>query len=978
MECHSDCEENYNKIKDPNNPDKYICVCKNIWYYESDKSICDAENERKDCPGLNKGLDYTVVRTKQCVSSCKGDYQYFFNKKCFYDCSEAEEDLVKDEKSSECKCKGKWRFKNVDDDTEIECTPNCNDEENLITETNQCIPKTSKCSFEKPLLWNNLCYDKCPANTIEDTIKGNTCKCQYNWFIRNDGLIECMEENKECPYDSHPYLIDQTKECVKDETYCEGKFIFNFVCYNVCPIYTVNSTDVNNKNCECNPDAGYWAKIKDAHERDILECAIPSCSKFEKKKKYDNDTRECVSNCEEISKFLYLEVCYSDCPPLTTKVNNEYNCKLKTEFDDPNLKVLLNNVENKLLEIKDNIPSGGLVINNEENEATMQIYKLEKDEKKNKEALLRSDLAYIDISECIDKIHKANKMEGKEQVIVVKLDLKSNNKKLIVNPIEYEFRNSETGALLDASVCARNEVIVSYPLSYLFKNKRKLRLLDDEELIEIGEKFERGKALYEKDKSIDSFNYNSTIYSNICYPIEVDGKDLTLDNRISYFYPNYSFCESTCVYDYTDFINERIFCNCSIKTALDIDRPQGAKLAEYNKEETDNNQKGPSNLPVIKCMKYVKITGNPGFYLSLIFFLVEVGLLFIIIFKGLSSLIVNINKKIFKEDDLDNSNVEEDFQMNAKKSKDFNAGKTSERNLNNPPKKNNLKNNKNNVKTKKDKGGKKQKEIVTEKNIFNVISEANSEEYYNYLKKNEIDTNKGFFTSVRKEEKYLRESFSVSMTKDKFDVVVVVLTSIFDKIYLSKVLVLSSKYQITSLMFSLYLLCHLLLLTLCALFFDIKTISKIFENNNYPNMGYYILYGFLGNVIVWIIFKLFCCLIDNVNNIRKLFKKNSSFNHEKKMVKLNKLISNIKRDIIVYLVIQFVIIILCSFYLIVFCGIYSGTATKLFLSYAFSLVTIAIIKIVYGLVLGILRKISLFAEKNSLYNAVLIFNKYIS
>ena len=96
------------------------------------------------------------------------------------------------------------------------------------------------------------------------------------------------------------------------------------------------------------------------------------------------------------------------------------------------------------------------------------------------------------------------------------------------------------------------------------------------------------------------------------------------------------------------------------------------------------------------------------------------------------------------------------------------------------------------------------------------------------------------------------------------------------------------------------------------------------------------------------------------------------------MVKLNKLISNIKRDIIVYLVIQFVIIVLCSFYLIIFCGIYTGTATKLFLSYAFSLVTIAIIKIVYGLILGILRKISLFAEKNSLYNAVLIFNKYIS
>ena len=977
MECHSDCEENYNKIKDPNNPDKYICVCKNIWYYDSDKSICDTENERMKCTDLGKNLDYTVVRTKQCVSSCKGDYKYFFNKECYYNCSESEANVVQVENSTECKCKEKWRFKSSDNNNEIECTPTCNEEENLITETNQCIPKASTCSFEKPLLWNNLCYKECPPPTIEDTIKGNTCKCKYNWFIRNDGLIECMGENIECPFDSHPYLNDQTKECVKDETYCQDKYIYKFVCYDKCPINTVEPTDENNKNCECDPDAGYWAKTKDTHGRDILECAIPSCSNLKEKKKYDNDTRECVSSCEEISKNLYLDACYDPCPPLTKKVNNEYTCKLKTEFEDPDLKVLINNVENKLLEIKDTIPSGGLVINNEENEATMQIYKLEKDEKKNKEALLRSNLAYIDISECIDKIYIANKMKGKEQVIVVKLDLKSNNKKLIVNPIEYEFRNSETGALLDASVCGRNEVVVSYPLSYLFKNKRKLRLLDDEELIEISEKFERGKELYEKDNSIDSFNYNSTIYSNICYPIEVDGKDLTLDNRISYFYPNYSFCESTCMYDYTDFVHERIFCNCSIKTVLDIDRPQGAKLAEYNKEETDSNQKGPTNLPVLKCLQYVKIKANPGFYVCLIFFLIQLGLLFIIILKGLSSLITNINKKLFKEDDLNDSNVDEDFQMNVKKNNEFNAGKTSERNLNNPPKKNNFVENKNTEKPKQAKGGKKPKKIFTEKNI-DVLSEANSEEYYNYLRKNEIETNKGFFTSVRKEEKYLRENFSVSMTKDKFDVVVVVLTSIFDKIYLAKVLFLSSKYQITSLMFSLYLLCHLLLLTLCALFLDIKTISKIFENENYPNMGYYILYGFLGNLIIWVIFKLFCCLIDNVNNIRKLFKKNSNSLREKQFAKLNKLISNIKRDIIVYLVIQFVIILLCSFYLIVFCGIYTGTTTKLFLSYAFSLMTIVIVKIVYGLILGILRKISLYAEKNSLYNAVLIFNKYIS
>jgi len=974
MKCRSNCETNYHRIKDPNNPDKYICVCDNIWYYNLDQSICDTNNNGMTCEGLNMGFNYTVVKTQQCVSSCKGDYKYFFNKKCFYDCSE--EDLVKDQNSNECKCKGKWR---INENNEIECVPqNCKDDESLLTETNQCIPKSSNCSFDKPLFWNNLCYDKCPSNTVEDSIKGNTCKCKFNWFMRNDDLIECMEEGVECPYDSHPYLIYQTKQCVKTAENCTGRYIFNFVCYDKCPNNTIKSED--DKNCQCDYNVDYWAKGKDTHGRDILKCGIVSCNKeFTDKNKYDNDTKECVSNCE-IPKYTYLDVCYSSCPPLTAPVINEYNCKLTTEIDNPDLKVLLKNVEDKIKEINENIPKGGIVINNEENDATVQVYRMEDDEKKNKEALLRSNLAYIDISECIAKIRKNNNMKEGEQVIMVKLDLKSKSKKLIVNPVEYEFRSSLTGALLDASVCERNEVVVSYPLTYLFKNRKKLRLLDDEEMMEIGEKFERGKLLYQKDNSIDSFNYNSTIYSDICYPIEVDGKDLTLENRISYFYPNYSFCESTCLYDYTDFVNERIFCNCSIKIKLDVDRPQGVKLAEYNKEETDSNQMGPTNLPAFTCLSRVKVSGNPAFIICLIFFIVQLGLLFIIIFKGLSSLITNINKKLFKEEDLNESNVDEDFKMNIKINKEIDNGKTSERKLNNPPKKNNFVDNKNNVTVKKQKGSLKIRKIYEEKNKkFDALSDDNkSEEYYNYLKKNEIDTDKGFFTLVKKEEKYLRENFSISMTKDKFDIVVVILTSIFDKIYLSKILLFSSKYQITSLMFSLYLLCHLLLLTLCALFFDIKTISKIFENENYPNLGYYILYGFLGNLIIWVIFKLFYCLIDNSNNIRNLFKKHTSSNNIKKMSKLNKLISGIKRNIVIYLVIQFVLIVLCSLYLITFCGVYTGTKTKVFLSYAFALVTIVLIKIIYGFVLGILRKISLFAEKSGLYNVVLFFNKYIS
>ena len=68
----------------------------------------------------------------------------------------------------------------------------------------------------------------------------------------------------------------------------------------------------------------------------------------------------------------------------------------------------------------------------------------------------------------------------------------------------------------------------------------------------------------------------------------------------------------------------------------------------------------------------------------------------------------------------------------------------------------------------------------------------------------------------------------------------------------------------------------------------------------------------------------------------------------------------------------------CSFYLITFCGIYSGLKIKIFQAYGIAFIEIVIIKIIYGAILGILRKISLYLENKKLYNIVLIFNKYIS
>ena len=177
-------------------------------------------------------------------------------------------------------------------------------------------------------------------------------------------------------------------------------------------------------------------------------------------------------------------------------------------------------------------------------------------------------------------------------------------------------------------------------------------------------------------------------------------------------------------------------------------------------------------------------------------------------------------------------------------------------------------------------------------------------------------------------------------------------------------------------MFSLYLLCHMILLTFLTFFYDIKTIKQMWEKEDYPNTNYYLLYGFLANIIVWIIFKLFCCLLNNEYKMKKINQINN--NKRKKEEKVEKLIYKIKRNIIIYLVLQFLIILFCSFYLITFCGIYIGTKKNIFQSYGIAIVEIIIIKIIYGFILGVLRKVSLFNEIKPLYAIVTILNKYLS
>ena len=1035
-ECLSSCGNNMIQVEiEDNNPlknyAKKTCRCQNAWY----EDIC-SKNSDDTCIDLKiSNLNFQVKATKECVEKCPDYYKFYFNNECFISCDNAKNeygyDVKQEENSNKCVCNGFYR---INDDNTMECLEKC-DEQNDITiyETKQCVKSDDrenfKCPIESPYLFNYVCYKNCPEGSEIDNVKGNACKCKDTsyWFKQTTGLIVCLSEK--CPYNNFPYIISSTKECITSKDECTEKGyekISNYTCYKKCPYLLID----NENECVCDQKY-YWYKYKDPNElREYLVCNLKECP--EDKPDSLKDTKECITKCGDKNLYEYSNICYEECPAFTEKNDNSYTCEFSTESND--IQSLVESVTNRIVDIYNDIPEGGLVINNDE--ASLQIYGININNLNNTDSIKRTNLAYINLNGCIKKIYESNSMDSEDDIVVVKLDLKSKNKKLAINPVEYQFINSKNGKVLDASVCEKNAVVISYPMTYMLNSQKKRNLDEDENTQnedeikkkDIMDKFNKGKELYEQDNSIDTFNFNNSIYYDICKNVEFDGKDLVLESRIQSLFPNYSFCESVCTYDHTDFMGERIYCNCSIKTSIDLDRTQEAKIYQLSKTELDNNQKGPTNIPVLKCLSKAKISGNGAFYYSIIFIIIEVILLFVVIFYSYKLLINKIRHKVLDEND--NNNINNDNKEGDKKSLEYYNSENNRINENkldknskykhvindsntnrkmnndeikinaNPPKHNveNANENENekiereinfNKKKLKDDLVKNKhhhhKHIdikINEKNNFDIFSEIKNENENNinnaeiekYLQKNEIETTKSFYQSMKEKKKLLTSKYNYSLTQDKFDSVIIVSTSIFDKIYLIKILLLSGKYDIKPLKFSLYLLCHMLLLTFVTFFYDIKTIKNIWQKEDYPNTNYYLLYGFLSNIIVWLIYNIFCCLLDNEINVKKI---NNEIK-QKKEQKYKKIISKIKRNMIIYLVLQFLILTFCSFYLITFCGIYIRTKKNVFQSYGIAFIEIIIIKIIYGFILGVLRKVSLSQKIKILYNIVLILNKYVS
>ena len=282
-----------------------------------------------------------------------------------------------------------------------------------------------------------------------------------------------------------------------------------------------------------------------------------------------------------------------------------------------------------------------------------------------------------------------------------------------------------------------------------------------------------------------------------------------------------------------------------------------------------------------------------------------------------------------------------------------------------------------------------------EKITIEDYNEDNNEKKNNIKEKNNDDDDAGLFTSIKREQMTLRITYN-KYTERNHTILITFLAEILDKIYFVKICAFLKKYESFSIHASLYLFCHLMLLSLLCAFFSTAVIRKIWEESDFPDMRFYLLYGLICNLIVWVIYQIFVCILDIEDGVMELLKtktnsKNNENNNENndeenideinedlEKEKYNKLMSQMKIKMIIFYLVVFLFTIFCSIYLISFFSIYTGTKSLVLEAYYISIIEIVLIKFVYGIILASLRIVSIVNEYKLLYKTVYIFDKYIS
>ena len=579
---------------------------------------------------------------------------------------------------------------------------------NRIYDTNECV---ENCPDNYPILFNEVCYDKCyTENTV---INGTTCKCKDNmlWYKNKDlkNYVTCLDSDT-C-LEGYNFFIPDTLECVVKCPEKDYNYVFNHECLKECPYGTYESLISDNiYECLCiNP-----FYIDDSNG--LIKCSMDKNCPINKKY-YIVSTNECVSNCSEHGYVYFENTCLKSCPENYFLYYDK--CSILDNLNDFVNEYILDIHNNYNYIVRDNFIA--LTYKNNINNASF---------------FHQETLIGLDLTNCLKKIVNTYELDNDYTFIIYNYNIILNTH--IVYQIEYKiFFNN--GTLIDLNICKGISISMSFPIDLEKSNINKEKMYD---LSKYG---------------YDIFNSSDKFYINICSHYTDGNKtDVPLEYRKMEYYQNVSFCEENCIYNKFNTTSLTVDCLCLTKTEFNT-----SNSSNYVNNSISNEFKKiikHTNIKVIYCYNEVfKLKNffiNYGNLLVLFFFVLEIILYILFIKTGIKPLLKQINSylknKTFNEDKDNN-------ETNLNKSIKISNSKKEKTNKNNNS--NNINNNDDNLSynylkpSNPNKKKTKNKKVKFQNLDNNNMSDSNFSSQIDHQdsKKNELKDNNSNFILINKE-----------------------------------------------------------------------------------------------------------------------------------------------------------------------------------------------------------------------------------
>ena len=215
----------------------------------------------------------------------------------------------------------------------------------------------------------------------------------------------------------------------------------------------------------------------------------------------------------------------------------------------------------------------------------------------------------VDFSECESILRKKYNISDDQILTTLQIEIQSKLENSLTNKVEYAVYD-ENKNKLDLSCC--DKITVNYGI----KNTSLL----DENLISTFSKI-----------GVDILNIGDNFFNDICFPYNVNDTDVTLGDRQTDIYQNYSICDTNCTYDNINFTSNLISCTCGVKSNISVEEenPNFGEIIESTFKD--------SNFEIIYCYNILldDITSNKGF---LIFGVLLIGHILLFTYYFLSGI----------------------------------------------------------------------------------------------------------------------------------------------------------------------------------------------------------------------------------------------------------------------------------------------------------------------------------------------------